>query len=216
MSQPPDRPKIYHFTHVDNLPGILQAEGLWSDAERIRRGFDVTLIGMAEIKRRRLEEIAVSCHPGTMVGDYVPFYLCPRSVMLCIMWYGNHPEVTYRGGQEPLIHLEADLADVTRWADGNGVRWACSDRNAGAYLADFFTGLDKLDRIDWQAIAARDFRSAEVKEGKQAEFLLHRHMPWRLFTTVGVHNQKVAEQVATHLAGCEHRPTVTVQRDWYF
>ncbi len=39
---------------------------------------------MTEIKRRRLFEIDVQCHPDTMVGDYVPFYFCPRSIMLFI------------------------------------------------------------------------------------------------------------------------------------
>ncbi len=39
---------------------------------------------MSEIKRRRVEELEVDCHPGTKVGDYVPFYFCPRSVMLFV------------------------------------------------------------------------------------------------------------------------------------
>ena len=216
MSQPPAAPKIYHFTHVENLPQILAAGGLWSDAERIRQGLPVNLIGMQEIKRRRLEELTVDCHPGTKVGDYVPFYLCPRSVMLYIMYRGNHADVSYRGGQEPLIHLEADLAQVAAWADQQRVPWACSDRNAGAYVVNFFTGLQDLHRIDWAAVANTDFRSPLVKEGKQAEFLLHRFMPWQLFTHIGVHNAQVAAQVQSLLANQTHRPPVTVEPNWYF
>lgn len=71
MPAPPD-PKIYHITHLDNLAGIV--DGLiWSDAERIARNLNCTVVGMSEIKRRRLEEIEVDCRPGTMVGEYVPF-----------------------------------------------------------------------------------------------------------------------------------------------
>jgi hypothetical protein len=40
---------------------------------------------MSSIKRRRIEQLAVSCHPGTRVGDYVPFYFCPRSIMLFVI-----------------------------------------------------------------------------------------------------------------------------------
>jgi len=32
--------------------------------------------------------------------------------MLYILWKGNHPEVTYRGGQESIVHLVADVRSV--------------------------------------------------------------------------------------------------------
>ena len=104
----PKDPKIYHITHLDNLPQIVDSV-LWSDAERIRRALNRTVVGMSEIKRRRLEELEVECHPGTKVGEYVPFYFCPRSIMLFLLYRGNHPDLTYRGGQSPIVHLEADL-----------------------------------------------------------------------------------------------------------
>jgi hypothetical protein len=37
------------------------------------------VVGMSEIKRRRLEALDVDCHPGSKVGEYVPFYFCPRN-----------------------------------------------------------------------------------------------------------------------------------------
>ena len=75
---PPKNPKIYHSTHLNNLPQIVDSV-LWSDAERIRRALNCTIVGMSEIKRRRLEELEVDCHLCTKVGEYVPFYFCPRS-----------------------------------------------------------------------------------------------------------------------------------------
>jgi len=50
----------------------------------------------------------VKCHPGTKVGQYVPFYFCPRSIMLYILHRGNHPDLDYREGQGPILHLQAD------------------------------------------------------------------------------------------------------------
>src|SRR5579863_2076137 len=93
---PPETPKIYHITHMENLPRIVD-NVLWSDAERIRRGLNCTIVGMSEIKRHRLEELEVDCHPGTKVGEYVPFYFCPRSIMLFLLYRGNHPDLTYHG-----------------------------------------------------------------------------------------------------------------------
>jgi len=66
--------KIYHITHLGNLTRIVAAGRLWSDAKRLELGLECEIVGMSEIKRRRLEEIEVSCFPGTQVGEYVPFY----------------------------------------------------------------------------------------------------------------------------------------------
>ena len=61
MSEPPDNPKIYHITHVDNLAAIVHAGEILSDARRLASPTDCTIVGMSNIKRRRLEEIEVSC-----------------------------------------------------------------------------------------------------------------------------------------------------------
>ena len=102
------RPKIYHLTHVRNLPGIIHAGALWSDAKRIELAIDCEVVGMSSIKERRLN-LPVKCHPRTTVGQYVPFYFCARSIMLYILHMGNHPDLTYHGGQRPIVHLVADL-----------------------------------------------------------------------------------------------------------
>ena len=52
MTRIPDRPLIYHITHTENLPGIIAANGLWSDAENLEKGGNKTNIGMNAIKER--------------------------------------------------------------------------------------------------------------------------------------------------------------------
>jgi hypothetical protein len=212
----PAHQKIWHITHHKNLASILQCGALWSDAKRLESKIDCSLVGMRKIKARRLTEITVDCHPGTKVGEYVPFYFCPRSVMLYILHMGNSPDLDYHGGQEPIVHLQADLRSVINWAGESGVRWAFSDRNAGAYMATFSSEEDELANLDWQAIKNPDFRSPSVKEGKQAEFLIFEAFPWRLVDTIGVHNYNVKQLVDKALAGARHRPGVSVQKGWYY
>jgi hypothetical protein len=216
MTTPPDRPKLYHITHVDNLRAIVADGALVSDAELIRRGGPAQAIGMSEIKRRRVEELEVGSHPGTKVGDYVPFYFCPRSVMLFVIHRANHPDLTYRAGQECIVHLEADLHTVVAWAAANGRRWAFSLSNAGAYYTEFCSRLDELDQLDWVAIAATDFRPAEMKERKQAEFLLHERFPFELVARIGVRSARTQAQAVAALAAACHRPTIEVRQEWYF
>lgn len=215
MSPLPDRPKIYHILHVDKLASVVADGNLLCDAEIARRGAPGTTIGMATIKTRRLA-LPVHCHAGDRVGDYVPFYFCPRSIMLYVIHKANHPELTYRGGQGPIIHLEADLYDVVSWADATNSRWAFSLTNAGAYYTQFRSRLDDLGQIDWQAVIATDFRAADVREGKQAEFLLYHSLPWELIGRVGVLSAEIAQQVANALSGATHRPRVEIRPDWYY
>ena len=93
----------------------MRAGCLLSDSGRIKNNLDNTVIGMRKIKDRRLE-LPVSCHPGTTVGQYVPFYFCPRSIMLYILYRGNDRDIEYRGGQSDIVHLECDLLQVVEWA----------------------------------------------------------------------------------------------------
>ena len=46
---PPASPKIYHITHVNNLPSIIAARELISDAAIIRQGGPPAAIGMSKI-----------------------------------------------------------------------------------------------------------------------------------------------------------------------
>ena len=216
MAGIPDRPKVYHITHVDNLAGIVRDGVLWSDARRIERGLECEVVGLSSIKRQRLESRPVGCRPGTMVGQYVPFYLGPRSVMLYILHMRNHPELTYRGGQKPIVHLVADLHATVAWAEARGRRWAISDRNAGAGYASFYSRLDDLDKIDWDAVGATDWRAPDVKEGKQAEFLLFESFPWSLVERVGVASDALRLQAEAAVASAGHRPPVRVERTWYY
>ena len=103
----PAQPKIYHITHVYDLASIVADGCLWSDAVMVQRTRRA-VIGMGNTKARRLSELRLSCHPDLYVGHCTPFYFCPRSIMLYLIHRRNE-ELTYKGGQEPIIHLEADL-----------------------------------------------------------------------------------------------------------
>jgi hypothetical protein len=210
----PADPKIYHIVHVENLASIVADGCLWSDAVMVQRQGG-TVIGMGSIKQRRLG-LPVSSHPGAHVGEFVPFYFCSRSIMLYVIHCANHPELAYRGGQQPIVHLEADLQEVVAWAEANGRHWAFSLSNAGAYYTQFRTGLDRLDEINWDALAATDFRPADVKEGKQAEFLIERSFPWSLVERIGIHSQGIAPRAAAAMQGAAHRPVIEIKRNWYY
>ncbi|MBA3548968.1 MAG: DUF4433 domain-containing protein [Nannocystis sp.] len=215
MFTPPAQPKIYHITHVDNLSGIIKAGGLLSHAAISASGDPHATIGMGTIKSRRLS-LPVACHPACHVGDFVPFYFCPRSVMLYVISKSNAPELTYRGGQRSIVHFESDLSKVVAWAQAAGVLWAFSLSNAGAKYAAFHSSLTHLNEINWPAVAERDFRDPAIKEGKQAEFLFHGIFPWSLVERIGVHSQAVFSACTAAVAHAPHKPHIELKSDWYY
>ncbi|WP_298325375.1 DUF4433 domain-containing protein [Asticcacaulis sp.] len=209
----PARPKIYHIVHLDRLSSILASGGLMSDARMIQRQDSGTTIGMNHIKARRLNVLSLQCHPGLFVGQCVPFYFCSRSVMLYLIHVRN-PDLAYRGGQEPIVHLEADLLDTVAWAEANDRKWAFTLSNAGARYFEDRCDLAQLGEIKWDAVSATNWSG--VKEGKQAEFLLEEFFPWHLVERIGVCTQPIATHVGIALHHSDHRPAVEIKRDWYY
>jgi hypothetical protein len=216
----PNHPKLYHIVHADRLPSILADGFLWSDTEVLRRKCAGTTIGMSSIKRRRLEENVLASHFGLMVGQCVPFYFCPRSIMLYLIHQANHAELTYRGGQGPIVHLQFDLNAVAEWAMSNEKRWAFTLSNAGSRYFEDRATLTRLQDINWDAVAARKWSGlgidSAIKEGKQAEFLVEERCPWGLAERIGVNSQSTYQRVVEILAENPHRPPLEIQPDWYY
>lgn len=215
----PNAPKIYHIVHVDRLSSIIRDDCLWCDEVTAQRSIDGPMIGMNHIKQRRLG-LHLQSHPGLHVGDCVPFYFCPRSVMLYVIYRKEHSDLSYRGGQDPIIHLEADLAQTVEWAEDEGLRWAFTNSNAGGFYPRDWCNLDQLDQIDWNAVQARMWSGPDVdpsiKEHKQAELLVERRFPWKLVNRIGVYSQQVERQVKVSLQEADHQPLVEVKREWYY
>ena len=221
---PPAAPKIYHIVHVDRLSSIITDGYLWCDArvaELMQQGSRMgTTIGMNSIKERRLNELTLTSHPDLFVGQCVPFYFCPRSVMLYLLYRANHRELSYTGGQDLVVHLEADLRQCVAWAESNRLRWAFTLTNAGSRYFEDRSDLSQLGEIDWDAVNANRWSgigiSRSVKEGKQAEFLVERYFPWKLVTRIGVRTESCRTRVRAVLRRADHRPTLSLAPEWYY
>lgn len=215
MMPVPANPKIYHIVHVDKLAAIAADGFLFSDAVMVQRPAAGTVIGMNNIKARRMNELTLDSHPGLYVGQCVPFYFCPRSVMLYLI-YRRSAELAYQGGQGPIVHLVADLNTVVAWAQANQRRWAFTLSNAGSYYFEDRCDLARLGEINWNAVQTNQWSGSPIKEQKQAEFLLEQHFPWHLIEEIGAANQATGQQAGQAIAGAAHRPPVHIRPAWYY
>lgn len=200
---------IYHITHAANLEQIVREGRLWCDAQRIARGLSNTNIGYSHIKVRRMRHPVTVAAGGTL-GNYVPFNFCPRSVMLYVVAQGHE---NYREGQQPIVHLVSSIETIRATARP----WLFTDRHADLGYANQYDTPDKLGEVDWAVMPLRQWGGdTEVKEKRQAEFLVHDWCPWEAIEAIGVIDQSIAERVAAAIAGIGHKPRVEVHRDWYY
>lgn len=216
----PSNPKIYHIVHIRNLNSIINDGFLWCDSEMKTKVNQTITIGMDNIKKRRLKELTLNSFPSIYVGDCVPFYFCPRSVMLYIIYQSNHNEITYNGGQAPILHLEADLYKAVEWANQEKRRWAFTLSNAGAYYFEDRCDLNNLNEINWEAVSAVRWSGEgihhSIKEGKQAEFLMEKSFPWALIERIGVYSQKYYQAVKSLIPEESYCPRVEILPTWYY
>ncbi len=208
----PEEPGIFHIVHVDRLLSIVDDGFLFSDAVMATCAVG-TSIGMQKIKDRRLNELTLTCHPTLHVGECVPFYFCPRSIMLYVI-HRRNSELTYRDGQRPIIHLRADLRKVVARAESEELRWAFTLSNAGSRYFEDRADLTQLSDLDWNAINATSWR--DCKDEKQAEFLVEERVPWELIELIGVKDKAVQEHVIRLLEPAAHKPDVEIRQNWYY
>jgi len=209
----PSHPKIYHILHCNKLQSIINSGGLLSNAEVIRQGLGGTVIGMNSIKQRRLTELTLETYPDLYVGQCVPFYFCPRSVMLFMMSTHNS-DLEYQGGQDDIIHLEVDFYQAVEWANANSRRWAFTNSNAGSYYFEDTNDIANISKLDWATINSDYWMGHQ--DTKQAEFLCKYSFPWDLVERIGVNTQKIYNYVQSILNSTIYKPKLEIIKSWYY
>ncbi|MBI4230343.1 MAG: DUF4433 domain-containing protein [Planctomycetes bacterium] len=209
----PDGIRLYHFTHIRNLPGIVGAGRIDCDAEAGSHPGERISIAHPHLKERGARR-PVPIPPGGTLADYARFYFASRSPMLAAIAYGGVEG--YRQGQDPIVYLCSSVGAVMQ----AGLRWVATDVHAALALAEFFSDADALQRkVDWGAMERKYWRATEedpsLPERRQAEFLVHRSLPWTLVDEIGVRTAGMKREVEGILGGVGHRPPVSVRPGWY-
>jgi len=207
----PDKALIFRITHIENVPWIL-ANGLHcSNSQHSDPNY--VPIGNSEIITRRATRV-VPIVPGGTLADYVPFYFTPYSPMLLNIKTGKIGVI-----QRPMSEI-AILVSSLPELQKQGIPFVFSDRHAVLETAEFHNSLERLDRIDWPRLQARDFKRDPDDPGKferyQAEALVHRQVP--IAAILGIICYRTEEQIKieTTCGMLKVRPQVLCRPGWYF
>jgi hypothetical protein len=213
MPAPPDPVLLYHMTHLDNLPGILQSGCLHCQQQLSRSGLHPVSIAYPGIQDRRLGT-TVPCGPGGVLHDYVPFYFAPRSPMLYAI-HKNRVEA-YDGGQTPILHLVSSVPQIQT----TGHQFVFTDGHATMAFSRFFTEPDELDQLDWPLMKATYWRDTpqdpDRKRRRQAEFLVYNKVNVSAFIGIGVINKQIQQRVEKLLQTHHIELPVRIRRNWYY
>jgi hypothetical protein len=201
-------PDVFHISHINNLASIIQSGGLISDAIRIKQKIGNQNIGYSHIKQRRLQHLVTVSQRG-VIGNYVPFNFCPRSVMLFVVYRGH---TDYNGGQQSILHLMTDVERVRAHNPDCFFTDIHADLGYAEQIADF----SRIKDLNWDYINRSNWRDPVIKETKQAEFLAFNSVPWAAIKEIGVINQQVAAQVSAIILNHPHQPLVSIKPQWYY
>ncbi|MFG3703924.1 DUF4433 domain-containing protein [Micromonospora sp. NPDC047670] len=215
--RPPEQALIMHFTHIDNLPAILTAGRLVADnvvGERL-----VTDVGSAAIKASRRTR-RVTCPPGGVVADYVPFYFAPRSPMMYRIAREHEAGKPgcYPGGDDPLVYLVSSVDRV----HAAGLPWVASDGNCAASLTCFSPRLSDLAHlVDWPLMREKVWKDVPEDQDRMrrrmAELLVHQEFPLDLIAGYVVRTPQRETQLRHVLRSAGIIDAyVVVRADWYY
>lgn len=131
---------IFHFTHVDTIPSIVDCGRLVCDFTA-RTGLMRTEVGDTDIKESRRTHV-VPVGPGGQVGEYVPFYFACRSPMMFRIACDHRDGIAgrYPDGDRPLVYLATTIGLVI----DSGQGWVAADGNAATTATRFSSELTQL------------------------------------------------------------------------
>lgn len=196
----------YHFTHLENLPGILE-HGFLCYRSQEKRGLKHESIAASGIQLRR-SKMRVTCGPGGVVHDYVPFYFCKRSKMLLSVVNTKNVD------QQALIYLVVPIEFVESEST------VFTDASANTEVPpNFYQGGANLSQLNWKAIDSKKWSlGSDIEEQQRmAEMLVHECVDLSTVTEIIAWNSSIKGIVEKMFkdAGKEC-PGVTLDPHHYF
>jgi hypothetical protein len=200
--------RIYHITHIKNLPAILADGQLLAQTGVAGTKVDISSPDNREARRAT----PVSGQAERSVADYVPFFLSPDSSLWdSIRSHDADPRLA-PGADElttfDFVVLVSTVGTATGHTGDDGL--IVTDGDAVAALSRFAATADDRERM------LRALRAASASDSiLDAEFLVAESFPFELVTLIGVANDKVREAVKGILAPSGFRPKVAVYPPWF-
>lgn len=200
---------LYRMTHISNIPHILRY-GI-THRTSVNANPAYLAIGASSIIQKRNEKSVETVAEETFVpGDFIPFYFYVRMPMLYNIQHGYGVEQV---SPENIVYLIVALKPIT---DDDKREYYFSDGHAISGMTHFY-GKESIDRIDEildkRSILNNDWGDDyEVRERKQAEFLIRGDIPFDYVTGICCYNDDAREKLLEMGVRCR----IIIKPDAYY
>jgi ssDNA thymidine ADP-ribosyltransferase, DarT len=195
--------RIYHLTHIRNLPGIVADRALVAGATPVLDIAPATL-------RSERAETSVGGVSNLTLEHYLPFFLSPDATLWQNLREGSeHPRLS----RDALVSDTSDfvlLVSTLRHVVASGHEFVVADGNVEGIQTRFATTRDDAERL------LHRLRSTNGGDGLlDAELLVEGSLPLESVTLIGVQNDKVRAAVREILHGSDFTPKISVYPPWF-
>ncbi len=201
---------LYRITHRENLPHILHY-GICNKNHPDANPDFISIGNHGIITTRKDREVKIEGYGN--VGEYVPFYFSPKSIMLYNILTGYGVD---RIKPEEIIFLITDIEGVIN----SKQLFFFSDGQANTRISRHYNDLKDLDKVDWNVVTSGDFKKSIADNDRtrryQAEFLIHERVPINCTKAIVVYNESCATFVKKKLATTNLVIPVHIKRTFYF
>lgn len=202
----------YRITHRDNLAHILQY-GMVSK-NHVNADPNFVAIGNIEIIDVRSTTLVKLTGYGA-VGDYIPFYFTPRSIMLLNIVSGYYsPKVPQRSKEELIVircYITALIQDK---------QWFFTDGQANDEETNHYSNLVDLNKIDWKCIQNSDFTKSDGDYDRQrryqAEFLVYDSVSISCVESICVYSDNMRDWAQGQIKAAGKMIPVHVHKPYFF
>ena len=156
---------------------------------------------------------ALPLSPGGVLNDYIPFYFHYKMPMLWHIYKGWVND--YPGTQEDIIYLVSTAETIAT----QQLPYLFTDRHAYLAHKKIFNTLNDLSKLSMNIIKDDTWHKEYTelkKELKQAEFLVHQHVPVKAILGIVAYNQNVATFVQNEVAQAGLNLQVVVKPEYYY
>jgi hypothetical protein len=204
---------VFRIEHIDNLPHILE-HGMPTRGHPAMNPNHV-FIGNKELTNVRHNWLvrprelngAAAAQYGTL-GEYVPFYFGPKSPMLYMIVNGF--KGVPKRPQSNIVYICCKVATIIN----SGVRFAFTDGHANKRFSHFYSDIKNLDTLSWSSVYAPQWENTESdfdhERKKQAEMLVHEHVPATWINAVVVYDEKARTFAQDVIDRLGHKAVVRV------
>lgn len=192
---------VYHFSHIDNLPGLLQYGFLaHNHAQFPKKHRSIAAEGI----QSRRAQMQVTCGPRGCVHDYVPLYFGSLSPMLLGVVNAKNVD------QYDILYFEFPIALV----EGKSAVFTGASANT-AIAPNFYHDPADLVQLDWAAIDSKKWGNPDedYRHRRMAELLIHGQLPVTAAVRCVVWSQQTKERVEA-IVGTKSFPPIVFQDPW--